>query len=225
MNHEFCLRSKGFDISRYLGQSFDHMEAGIIYVNKDDEENIKDKDYEGTKIGFLIWMNFNMALVMRDKDTKFNISYHRMPTKSNALIDLGYDHFGQETIAETGAYPTPDLMVLTHFGISTAWRKKGIGERVLKNLIKLMEGKYKYLVILDSEPLQICEDAYTHRTYEKYNVGLAGLEKDPEKAQWKLNAFCQRCGFRLFKNYENVFICNVEQAVAEWRLVARSESN
>lgn len=37
--------------------------------------------------------------------------------------------------------------------------------------------------------------------------------KDPEKAQWKLNAFFQRCGFRPFKNYDNVFVCNVEQAI------------
>jgi hypothetical protein len=47
------------------------------------------------------------------------------------------------------------------------------------------------------------------------------LEKDPEKAQWKLNAFFQRCGFRLFKNYDNVFVCNVDQVVADCKLVMR----
>ncbi|MCS3800105.1 hypothetical protein [Niastella sp. OAS944] len=42
---------------------------------------------------------------------------------------------------------------------------------------------------------------------------MEGVEQDPGKEQLKLNAFFQRCGFRLFKNYDNVFICNTEQAV------------
>lgn len=47
-------------------------------------------------------------------------------------------------------------------------------------------------------------------------MALDGLEKDPEKAQWKLNAFWQRCGFKQFKNYDNVFICNVDKVMSEF---------
>ena len=59
------------------------------------------------------------------------------------------------------------------------------------------------------------------KTFKEF-VSLC-LEKDPEKAQFKLNAFFQRCGFRLFKNFDNVFICNVDQAVPDPVMVKKTE--
>lgn len=71
-----------------------------------------------------------------------------------------------------------------------------------------MKGKCGYIVFAHNEPAQLNPKSM----YPRMGIELYNLEKDPEKAQWKLNAFWQRCGFKQFKNYDNVFICNVEQA-------------
>jgi hypothetical protein len=132
-----------------------------------------------------------------------------------ALMELDYTRISPETIDEIGAATNPNIMVLHHFGISAAWRNKGIAQQALKGIIKQMKGKCGYIVILHSRPEQCGKDTGPDSLYEIRGVELAGLEKDPEKAQWKLNAFFQRCGFRQFKNYDNVFVCNVDQVVTD----------
>jgi hypothetical protein len=77
--------------------------------------------------------------------------------------------------------------------------------------MKQMKGQYGYMIIIKPEPAQFSE--HCKEVYSRWGVEMDGLEKDPEKAQWELNAFFQRCGFRLFKNYNDVFVCNIEQAV------------
>lgn len=76
-----------------------------------------------------------------------------------------------------------------------------------------MKGKCGYILIEDNIPAQFDDNNNFNSVYETMGVDLDNLEKDREKAQYKLNAFWQRCGFKLFKNYDNVFICNVEWAV------------
>jgi GNAT superfamily N-acetyltransferase len=131
---------------------------------------------------------------------------------SEAFMELDSTLITQETIDEIGAASNPNIIALHHFGIAAAWRNKGIGEQVLKGFIKQMKGKCGYIVILHNKPEQFRKHPDVP-LYEIQGVELAGLENDPEKAQWKLNAFWQRCGFRLFKNYDNVWICNVDQFV------------
>jgi hypothetical protein len=170
-------------------------------------------EYEGTQIGFMSWVNYNQTLAMEMGVNMTQLRQLTMRANSKALMELDYTCISQETIDEIGATTNQNIMVLYHFGISAAWRNKGLGEQVLKGLIRQMKGKCGYIVILNSRPVQ-CEGPDSYSYYERQGVDLANLEKDPEKAQWKLNAFLQRCGFRLFKNYEHVFVCNVEQAVA-----------
>lgn len=87
-----------------------------------------------------------------------------------------------------------------------------------------MIGKCGYIVIIDNEPAQFKEKDGPDYLYLRQGVELDNLTKDHEKAQWKLNAFWQRCGFRQFKNYDNVFVCNIDRAMPERRFVVRSES-
>jgi predicted acetyltransferase len=126
-------------------------------------------------------------------------------------MELDYSLISQETIDEIGLATNPNILVLEDFGISSDWRNKGIGVQVLKNLIKQMKGKYGYMIITEPKPAQFLSSS-ENGTYYRKNVSLKELEKDPEKAQLKLNGFFQRCGFRLFKDYPNVFICNIDQA-------------
>jgi hypothetical protein len=85
----------------------------------------------------------------------------------------------------------------------------------MKGFIEQMIGKCGYIVIMHNEPAQCVTHNKADSLYTRNDIELHSLEKDSEKAQWKLNAFWQRCGYRHFKNYENVFICNVDRAVAE----------
>ena len=208
----------------YIGELCDHIFADIIYEPDDavdEAEDEEDDEREDTKIGFVSWVHYNQALAMVYGVNMTQIPFLTMRSNSKALMELDYTLISQETIDEVGAATNPNIMVLIHFGISAAWRNKGIGEQALKGIIKQMKGKCGYIVILNCEPQQCGKYTGSDSLYEIQGVELAGLEQDPEKAQWKLNAFFQRCGFRLFKNYDNVFVCNVDQAVTERRMVMR----
>jgi GNAT superfamily N-acetyltransferase len=213
----------------YLGSLCDDVFADIMYEPDDtvddavDDEEDDDVTYypEGTKIGFVKWLYYNQALAM-----VYGVNMNEVPIltfqyNSKALMELDCARISPETIDEIGAATNPNIMILHHFGISAAYRNKGIAEQALKGIIKQMKGKCGYIFISRSRPEQCEEPKATNSLYEVQGVELAGLEKDPEKAQWKINAFFQRCGFRQFKNYENVFVCNVDQVVSERIMVKR----
>jgi GNAT superfamily N-acetyltransferase len=229
MDYNLYLKFNGaldLNLNDHLGGMFDPVFADIMYET--DEEAVAaeaaGEDYQGTKIGFVQLLNYNQALAMAYGINMTEVTFMTLQHNSKALMELDYTLISQETIDEIGAASNPNIMVLIRIAISAAWRNKGIGEQALKGIIKQMKGKCGYIIILNSEPEQGGNDSVIDTFYKNHGVELAGLEKDPEKAQWKLNAFFQRCGFRLFKNYDNVFVCNVDQAVSERRLVARSVS-
>jgi hypothetical protein len=205
---------------KYLGALCDDVFADIMYISDapvDDEPD----ECEGTKIGFVKWLHYNQALAMSHGVNMMEVPLLTLQHNSDALMELDYTRISQETIDEIGAASNQNIMVLHHFGIAAAFRNKGIGEQVLKGIIKQMKGKCGYIVIPGSRPQQCEESTILDTFYKNHGVEFAGLEKDPEKAQWKLNAFFQRCGFRLFKNYDNVFICNVDQVVLKPIIVKR----
>jgi predicted acetyltransferase len=169
------------------------------------------------KIGFVTFLTYNQVLAMT-----YGININHLPMislrrDSKIFKELDYAFISQETIDEIGAATNPNILVLEQFGISPAFRNKGIGEQVLKGIMKQMKGQYGYMIIIQPEPAQF--DEHCIEVYSRWGVEMDGSEKDPEKAQWKLNAFFQRCGFRLFKNYNDVFICNIEQAVPDKGIV------
>jgi GNAT superfamily N-acetyltransferase len=228
MNYDLCLKYDGklkLNLKNCKGEYFDTHFTDIIYTT-DEEENAAaaaDEDYEGTRIGFVQLLYYNQALAIAKGISMSEVKYMALQRGFKALKELDYTHITEETIDEIGEATNKNIMVISRFGISAAWRNKGIGEQLLKGFVEQMKGKCGYVVILYGTPAQ-CEDKDGYSsTYENRGVELAGLEKDPEKAQWKLNAFFQRCGFRLFKNFDNVFICNVDQAVPDRMMVKKTE--
>jgi predicted acetyltransferase len=199
-------------VKGYWGDLCPQTFADIMYWTGENDADINNEEDEGTWIGTISWATYNQALAMVHDVNMTHVPFLMMQNgRKEALLDLDYTLISQETINETGAASNPNIVVLIHFGISAAFRNKGLGEEVLKGFIEQMKGKCGYVVIVNNTPAQ-CDP---NSLYPLKGIELDGLEKDPEKAQWKLNAFWQRCGFRQFKNYDNVFICNVDQAVAE----------
>jgi hypothetical protein len=206
-----------------MGTLCERVFASIMHVTDEAVNNAEDDVPERTKIGFVSWLYYNQALAMSYGLNTTEVPLLKFKYNKKALKELDFTCISPETIDEIGAATNPNIMLLQHFGISAAYRNKGIAEQALKGIIKQMKGKCGYIVILKSEPVQCGNDAGPDSLYEVQGVELAGLEKDPEKAQWKLNAFFQRCGFRLFKNYDNVFVCNVDQVVVpEYKTVKHS---
>jgi hypothetical protein len=208
-------------INNHLGDLCDETFADIMYATDKDMDEEEADEYESTKIGFMSWVYYNQTLARAMGVNMTQIPVLTMRINSKALMELDYACITQETIHEIGVATNQNIIVLYHFGISADWRNKGLGEQVLKGLIKQMKGRCGYIVILHSRPEQCGDNTGPDSLYEIQGVGLAGLENDSEKAQWKLNAFFQRCGFRQFKNYENVFVCNVEQVVTSETRMAK----
>ena len=201
------------NINNDIRKTSDEIFATILHETDEALENAGNDEPERTKIGFIHLFRYNQILA---KTYGVNMTHNRLATMrvgSKALMELDYSLITQETIDEVGTVSNPNIVVVAHFGISAAWRNKGIGEQVLKGIMKQMIGKYGYMLIMEPKPAQIEEHEVCKRLYNVQGVEFAELEKDPEKAQWKLNAFWQRCGLKQFKDYDNIFICNVEQTV------------
>jgi GNAT superfamily N-acetyltransferase len=196
------------------GEYFSFHFADIFYSTEDNDK--------GTKIGFIQVFYYHQALAMANGISMYEVPYIALKLGFKALKELDYTLITAETINEIGEATNPNILVISRIGISAKYRNKGIGEQLLKGFVRKLKGKCGYVVILHGTPAQ-CIDREENTIYENRGVELAGLEKDPEKAQWKLNAFFQRCGFRLFKNFDNVFICNVDQAVPDPVRVIKTE--
>lgn len=193
----------------YWGELVEHTWADIMYwTNKDDDDD--ENKEEDIRIGFMKWATYNQALARVYGVNMSDILYlaNRKP-----LLELDYNNITQETIDILGPALNPNIVMLYGIGISAAWRNKRLGEEVVKGFIEKMKGKCGYIIITANTPAQFGKHGGPDSSYSKQGIELESLEKDHEKAQWKLNAFWQRCGFKQFKNYDNVFICNVDKAV------------
>ena len=216
MEYELYLKydaQMGIGLHGYWGDLCENTWADIMHWTNTGD-NINDEEDIGTKIGSLYWVTYNQALAMAYEVNMTHVRYMAMLRgHSKALLDLDYTNISQETIDEIGAASNPNIVTIIHFAIEAAWRNKRLGEEVMKGFIEQMLGKCGYVVIVHNEPAQF-DDYYNSGNEDaRQRMALDKLEKDPEKAQWKINAFWQRCGFKQFKNYENAFICNVEQTV------------
>jgi GNAT superfamily N-acetyltransferase len=227
MEYELYLKYDGdldLNINDYSGGIWETTFASIMYDSGNDIDESEEDEIEGTRIGFIHLLHINQVLAKTYGVNMAHQPFITLRKNSQALVELDHNLISQETIDEIGAASNPNIIVIIHFGISAAWRNKGLGEQVLKGIIKQMKGKYGYFMILNGIPEQLDKHTGPDSLYEIQGVELAGLEKDPEKAQFKLSSFFQRCGFRPFKNYDNVFVCNVDQAVPE-RIKAKHPEN
>lgn len=201
-------------VKGYWGDLCPHLSADIMYWTDENGADINDDEVEGNKIGSITWTYYNQALAMAHGVNMAHIPFLSMQRHKKALFDLDYTNINKETIEEIGAASNPNIAMIIHFGIEAAWRNKGLGEEILKGFIEQMTGICGYIVIAHNEPAQFGK-YYSFSEETKQSMALDSMEQDPEKAQWKLNAFWQRCGFKQFKNHDNVFICNVEKTVRD----------
>ena len=218
-NYDLYLKydaQMGIGLHGYWADLCEDVWADIMYWTDTTDTYINNEEDKGIKIGTLDWITYNQALAMAHELNMTNVQYLAM-LKGNitALLDLDYTSIDQKTIDQIGAASNPNIVTIIHFAIEAAWRNKRLGEEVLKGFIEQMLGKCGYIVIVDNVPAQFDEYYSCAPQDTQQRMALDSLEKDPEKAQWKLNAFWQRCGFKQFKNYRNVFICNVEKTVPE----------
>lgn len=207
---KYCVEEH-LNIQNKVTEVWARIRASIFYETNEAVENPVGNSPKRRRIGFIELLEYNQVLAMTYGVNINQVPVIAMRSDCKPIMELDYSLISQETIDEIGLATNPNVLILEAFGIQTAWRNKGIAEQVLKNLIKQMKGKYGYMIITEPKPAQFLCSAWMN-TYDWHNVGLNGLEKDPEKAQLKLNAFFQRCGFRLFKDFPNVFICNIDQA-------------
>lgn len=202
-------------VKGYWGDLCTHIFADIMYWTGETDEEINNEEDEGVVIGSMTWVTYNQALARVHGVNMTDIPFLAMQNNSEALFELDYTNITKETINEIGAASNPNITLLIHFGIIAEFRNKGLGEKVLKGFIEQMTGICGYVVVARNEPAQFGKYYSDDSRFTKQIMGLDSLEKDPEKAQWKLNAFWQRCGFKQFKNFANVFICNVDKVVSE----------
>ncbi|HEY8893610.1 MAG TPA: hypothetical protein VIM79_02305, partial [Niastella sp.] len=168
-----------------LGELCDHVFADIMYETEEGLDEEEFDEYEGQKIGFISWFVYNQVLAMTYGANMTQVPFITFKSNKQALMELDHTCMSQETIDEIGVVTNTNVMVLEHFGISADWRNNGIGEQVLKGVVKQMKGKCGYIMILHSIPAQFGECTGSDSLYEVRGVELAGLEEDPEKAQWK----------------------------------------
>jgi GNAT superfamily N-acetyltransferase len=198
----------------------DGISADILY---EPEVLVKKDGYnpERITIGHLSMIYYNKALAMAYGVDMRALMLPWLPINLEVILEFNDKRIPKETEEEIGAATNPNILILDHFFISADWRNKGIGEQVMKGLIKQMKSKCGYIIIPNSVPQQHADYKAYGSLYMKMGVdleSLKSLEIDRTKAQLQLNAFWQRCGFRQFKNYYNVFICNVERAeVGSWK--------
>lgn len=219
MNYDLYLKADGrlkFNLIKDRRGEYFSTHFATIFYSADDDDKV-------TKIGFIQLLYYNQASAMANGISMSEVPFMALKLGFKALKELDYTHITTETINEIGEATNPNIMIISRFGISAEYRNKGIGEQLLKGFVRQLKGKCGYVVILYGTPAQCVGREENNSIYENRGVELAGLEKDPEKAQWKLNAFFQRCGFRLFKNFDTVFICNVDQAVPDPVMVKRTE--
>lgn len=192
------------------------MSADILY---EPEEAVNDSEL--ITIGHLCMLYYNKALAMEYGVDIGMLVVPWLPMNLEVLQELNDKQIPKEIEEEIGAATNPNILILDHFGISPAWRNKGIGEQVIKGLINQMKGKCGYILVPYSVPQQHADHTSYGSFYMKTGVdqeSMKDLEKDRAKAQLQLNAFWQRCGFRKFKNSRHVFICNVETVVVgSWK--------
>lgn len=208
----------------HWGELVDHSWADIMCwtdnENEEDEEN-DEMENKDLNIGFICWATYNQALAKVYGVNMADLIY--LASRKECLA-LDYTLINQKTIDEIGPATNLNIVLLYHFGISAPWRNKGIGEEVIKGFIEKMKGKCGYIIISNNEPAQFGPLGGPESLYAKQGVELDSFTKDREKAQYKLNAFWQRCGFKLFKDYDNVFICNVDLAVPDYSKAAHKSA-
>ncbi|MFD0699998.1 hypothetical protein [Myroides pelagicus] len=107
------------------------------------------------------------------------------------------------------AYEIGKICFIEEIVLLKAFRGKGIGTRILED-IRWNFSNQCILFVLKAYPLQF--DISKKNTNDEKEFDLKELEKDQEKAVYKLKTFYTRSGFTEFKEIEDMFFyCSIYQ--------------
>lgn len=100
-----------------------------------------------------------------------------------------------------------DLCIIQRFEIIEQYRGKGIGKIVLENIRKRFASSCG-LFVAQTYPIQFELANSDFLLNEKNKMKLGNLDKDYEKAFYKLKAFYQNSGFHHIKGYNDLMFSN-----------------
>lgn len=129
------------------GMLYGHIQCAAVEANNSD----KGSGSKGAKVGFVKLLYFNQVLAKEYGVTMAEVPLLRSKINSKALMELDATLISTETINEIGAASNPNIILLEHFGIAADFRRKGLSEKILREIIKQMKGRCGYLVILNPQ--------------------------------------------------------------------------
>ncbi len=134
-----------------------------------------------------------------------------------ALFDIGQDIFDfdknqmkDEIIGHFEEFPmNSDICIIERLEIIPAYRGKNLGKKMLKDIYNRFNGSCGFFV-LKAFPLQFEPRLENKVNIWDENLKLKELEKDEEKARYKLIHFYQQCGFELIPDFsEEIMFINL----------------
>lgn len=169
------------DINEFA--NFERISGDIVLM---DFENDKE-----TKIGHIILYLYNAYMgdygcSMRNAFDKFGDTYQIY----EALYDGEY--ISEEIEDKIGMSDNFNMLVIHEIMLMENYRGKGYGEQIIEGIEAFFTGKCGY-ISLKSYPLQHDKSYKGTVTFDKYKLG--DMESDLDKANEKLNAFYEKCGF------------------------------
>ena len=99
-----------------------------------------------------------------------------------------------------------DILYIDTIEICEAYRGKGIGTKVIKDLY-LRFGNNCRLIVAEVEPMQFFSRLSRSKKWKK-KLNLSTLDTDYEKAKLKLMAFCQRSYLHPIEGYDGLVFHN-----------------
>lgn len=193
---------------KYCLESVINEESPERYVNIYNAEILVEKPSgEKLKVGRLV---FNIILVNQVMEHDYHLydvfdCLQETMTFGEDFIDFKTNEFRQEILNETDVDIFLDnVCLITDFELLPGFRGKNIGAKIIKDLYNRFNGGVG-LFVIKSVPFQSTMAKNMKCNHCKDDEFLKAmkyedLEYDEETAQYKLNAFFQKLGFRYLSN-------------------------
>lgn len=169
--------------------------------NYDKKEEIGKFTLKLILIGLALNNNFSVCDVFDTEEYTFRIGEHIYDFEEEEL-DISIIDFYDT------AFFNPNICIITELEIVAAYRRKGIGKKVVKDICNRFEGSCG-LFVVQAYPIQFerrSEDTTSPNWSEK--MKLDTLEKDFEKSFYQLKAFYQKIGFDHIDGFDELMFLN-----------------
>lgn len=164
-------------------------------------------------IGYIELHYYNRALAINNGINIFEAFDRSINTVEigETILDSRTGELRMGITNQMGESFNENILVIHDFGIFPEMRRRGIGEIVMKGLVRQFQGKCG-LIVLKSFPKQH-EGVHVHGQSKelKDSMHLHLLEPDSTAAQKKLNAFYKKCGFTELRKFKNFFAYSLDR--------------